>query len=115
MILELCTGGELVARIMDMPNGISEGEAARHVKTMLSALHHCHEHGVVHRDVKLDNFVYEHDGRDAQLKLIDFGLSHLGDTAARGRVGTLSCAHLPASPCAPPHLPAPHSLGCCAR
>ena len=34
-----------------------------------------------------------HEGSDAELKLIDFGLSHLGtgaEDAARGRVGTLS-------------------------
>lgn len=78
MILELCTGGELVARIMEKPNGITEGEAARHLVTMLSALSHCHENSIVHRDVKLDNFVYVDESETAELKLIDFGLSHLG-------------------------------------
>ena len=52
------SGGELVARIMEMPDGISEGEAAKYVMTMLSALSHCHENHVMHRDIKLDNFVY---------------------------------------------------------
>jgi len=96
MIMELCTGGELVAHIMEMPTGINETDGARHITKMLSALCHCHEHNVVHRDVKLDNFVYENESDAAELKLIDFGLSHLGSgkpgdaIAARGRVGTLS-------------------------
>ena len=94
MILELCTGGELVARIMEKPHGITEREAARHLITMLSALSHCHENAIVHRDVKLDNFVYVDPREDAELKLIDFGLSHLGkqreEISATGRVGTLS-------------------------
>eukprot|EP00967_Tisochrysis_lutea_P131445 scaffold228505_cov33-Tisochrysis_lutea.AAC.5 len=28
---------------------------------MLSAVLYCHQHGVVHRDIKLDNFIYEHE------------------------------------------------------
>ena len=97
MVLELCLGGELVQRMMDHEKeGMPEFEAARLVSKMLSALRHCHEHDVVHRDVKLDNFVYEGTAEDAELKLIDFGLSHLcqrgggGSEAMSGRVGTLS-------------------------
>jgi serine/threonine protein kinase len=30
---------------------------------MLSAVLYCHQHGVVHRDIKLDNFIYEHEAR----------------------------------------------------
>jgi len=42
---------------------------------MLSAVIYCHHHGVVHRDIKLDNFIYENEGEDAELKLIDFGFA----------------------------------------
>ena len=98
MVLELCSGGELVNKLMEQPQnrGLSERDAAGLVTKMLSALLHCHQHDVVHRDIKLDNFVYESTAQDAELKLIDFGLSHV---AARGRgevetmtgrVGTLS-------------------------
>ena len=44
---------------------------------MIASILYCHERNVCHRDVKLDNFVYESDGEDAELKLIDFGLSHV--------------------------------------
>ena len=57
MVLELCSGGELVNKLMAQPQnqGLSEHEAARLVTKMLSALRHCHQHDVVHRDVKLEN------------------------------------------------------------
>ena len=29
----------------------------------------------MHRDIKLNNFLYEHDGDDAEIKLIDFGIA----------------------------------------
>jgi len=98
MVLELCSGGELVNKLMAQPQnqGLSVLESARLITKMLSALRHCHEHDVVHRDVKLDNFVYESEAEDAELKLIDFGLSHVaqsgrGETEMmKGRVGTLS-------------------------
>jgi len=98
MVLELCSGGELVNKLMAQPQnqGLSEHVAAKLLTKMLSALRHCHEHDVVHRDIKLDNFVYESAEEDAELKLIDFGLSHVAAAgrgsveAMKGRVGTLS-------------------------
>ena len=54
---------------------------------MIASILYCHERNVCHRDVKLDNFVYESNGEDAELKLIDFGLSHvLLHTQVRVRV-----------------------------
>merc|ERR1711924_99820 len=45
---------------------------------MLLAVNYLHSRGLVHRDLKLENFVYEQKGSDV-LKLIDFGFSKAWD------------------------------------
>ena len=42
---------------------------------MLRSVLCCHAHGLSHRDLKLDNYVYASTQDTAALKLIDFGLS----------------------------------------
>lgn len=44
---------------------------------MMAAVRYCHQHGVVHRDIKMDNFIFtsKYGTPDAELKLIDFGLA----------------------------------------
>ena len=75
IIMELCTGGTLVSRMKQ--HGLAAGEAmvATVIEKMLSAVRYCHMRGVVHRDIKLDNIVYEGPGDEAEPKLIDFGFA----------------------------------------
>ena len=42
---------------------------------MLGALAYCHANGIVHRDLKLENFIFSDKTEDATIKLIDFGFS----------------------------------------
>jgi len=42
---------------------------------MLSAVSYLHENGIVHRDIKLENFLLLNNCHDSRLILIDFGLS----------------------------------------
>lgn len=44
---------------------------------MVQAVHYCHRKGVVHRDLKLENFLVDIDQETTNLiiKLTDFGLS----------------------------------------
>ena len=56
---------------------------------MLSAVAHLHENGIVHRDIKPENFLFSKKGSDADIKLIDFGLStNLGGETNNTLVGT---------------------------
>ncbi|CAM9628102.1 unnamed protein product, partial [Laminaria digitata] len=68
----------------------SEKRCCELVRKMLLAVRHCHAHGLCHRDLKLENWVFESDKPDAELKLIDFGLStYFGkDEVMRVPVGT---------------------------
>ena len=45
------------------------------MQKMLSAIKHLHEHQICHRDLKPGNFLFQDDSPDAEIKLIDFGLS----------------------------------------
>lgn len=51
IVLELCTGGELMDRIIQSTS-FSERVAARYFRQMLEGLLWCHAHHVVHRDLK---------------------------------------------------------------
>lgn len=93
VVMELCNGGQLISRLKSYKRGFGEEMAARLMSKMISSILYCHERNVCHRDVKLDNFVYESEGEDAELKLIDFGLSHVllhTQEKMHDRVGTLT-------------------------
>jgi len=73
LVMEYCSGGDLWKRI----NNLTERDVANIMSQVLSAVAFCHQHKVVHRDIKLENVLYETDAVDAPVKLIDFGLSQM--------------------------------------
>ena len=73
---ELCKGGDLFDRLDEQPDyHYSEAECARLVKQISSAVAYLHSKGVIHRDLKLENFLFQDERNDSELKMIDFGLS----------------------------------------
>ena len=46
------------------------------MKKICSAVNYLHENGIVHRDLKPENFIFVDNSEDAEVKLIDFGLSN---------------------------------------
>jgi len=68
---ELCKGGELFDKIKELKK-FAEVAAAEIVRTIISAIHHCHSKNIVHRDLKPENIVFKTaDKKD--LVIIDFG------------------------------------------
>jgi serine/threonine protein kinase len=53
----------------------SEADAKYLAKKMLGALSYLHANKIVHRDLKLENFIFTSAKDDADIKLIDFGFS----------------------------------------
>lgn len=76
LVQELCLGGELFDRLDEQPDyHYTEAECARLVKEMLCAVRYLHSKGIIHRDLKLENFLFSSTAQDSELKMIDFGLS----------------------------------------
>lgn len=73
LVQELCAGGDLFDLLKSQKNGhLSEDETRRLVKQLLSAVKYLHAHNILHRDVKLENFLLTSSGT---LKMIDFGVA----------------------------------------
>ncbi|OCT85883.1 NUAK family SNF1-like kinase 1 [Xenopus laevis] len=72
MVMEYASNGELYDFINNK-NQIPENDARRFFRQIVSAVHHCHKKGIVHRDIKLENILL--DG-NLNVKLADFGLSN---------------------------------------
>ncbi|XP_066329185.1 calcium-dependent protein kinase 4-like isoform X4 [Miscanthus floridulus] len=76
IVMELCEGGELLDRILAKKNSrYSEKDAAVVVRQMLKVAAECHLRGLVHRDMKPENFLFKSNKEDSPLKATDFGLS----------------------------------------
>lgn len=79
LIMELCIGGDLFDFLSETPFGqVDEAESQFLMKSALNALLYMHEKQVVHRDVKLENFVFKHANvsiLNNELKLTDFGVA----------------------------------------
>ncbi len=81
IVMDLCTGGELFNLVTENPGECAtESEIAKAVNRMMGAIHYLHKHRIVHRDLKLENWLLESPGDLSSIKLIDFGLSkHFAD------------------------------------
>ena len=75
IVMELCQGGDLADRILDIGGRCSEASAIPIVWQVLSSVAYMHRMGVIHRDIKPENFLFATEKKDSLLKAIDFGLS----------------------------------------
>nr|XP_006811871.1 PREDICTED: SNF1-like protein kinase ssp2-like [Saccoglossus kowalevskii] len=73
LILELADGGELMKYLCDKQR-FTERESRKFMRQLVSAVDHMHQAGVIHRDIKVENFLMD---KDLNLKIIDFGLSNM--------------------------------------
>ena len=75
LLQELCTGGELYKKYQTTQ--LKEKEIAKIFNQIMSAVAYCHEKGIVHRDLKLENILFASEDPDSPIKIIDFGFSVL--------------------------------------
>ncbi|NXH18484.1 SBK1 kinase, partial [Bucco capensis] len=91
---ELAPAGDLCA-LLSPGEGLAEELVKRCAAQLAEALDFMHGHGLVHRDVKLDNILL-FDPQCQQVKLGDFGLTRLQGSPVGAMSGTL--------PYSPPEL-----------
>lgn len=83
LILELVEGTGLRG-VLAETNNYSEVIAARYIKQILTGIHYLHNHGVIHRDLKIDNMLLHGEVENGFVKIADFGLSALVLTGQQG-------------------------------
>ncbi|KAF4669650.1 hypothetical protein FOL46_001292 [Perkinsus olseni] len=74
LVMELCRGPELTDYLLK-ERYLSEPEAARILRGLLSAVNYCHSKGIIHRDIKPENILFSTPNVKSPVKLIDFGFS----------------------------------------
>lgn len=75
IVMELCEGKTLEYHLGKY-GAFTEIKAAKVIKEIVTALAQCHNKGIIHRDLKLNNVLYQTKDEDSKVKLIDFGLSN---------------------------------------
>nr|XP_028578737.1 hormonally up-regulated neu tumor-associated kinase homolog A-like isoform X3 [Podarcis muralis] len=73
MVMELCLGGDLMDRICEKKK-LEEREVKKYTRQIMSAVEHLHHHGIVHRDLKIENFLLDENNN---IRIVDFGLSNI--------------------------------------
>jgi len=91
MILEYCSGGELFDYIVKRQS-LSENEAVDFFKQILNGIEYCHQLGICHRDLKLENILIDGEGT---IKIADFGLSQVYKNGETMRTRCGSPQYLP--------------------
>ncbi|KAL0342919.1 UNVERIFIED_CONTAM: putative serine/threonine-protein kinase [Sesamum angustifolium] len=63
-----------LTKVISRPEGkLTEPQVKSYMQQLLSGLQHCHERGILHRDIKASNLLIDKNG---VLKIADFGLAN---------------------------------------
>jgi serine/threonine protein kinase len=75
--MEYCKGGDLYNYLSKRGFKIPEIRVANIIHKLATALFYLHSYGVTHRDIKPENILMEDTSDEADIKLLDFGLSKI--------------------------------------
>lgn len=93
MIMEYAGGGELL-KYVEEKKRLDEVESRKIIIQVITAMEFCHQRGIVHRDLKLENVLFKSKG-DHTVKIIDFGIAGVCAGSKKDRVDAGSVAYMP--------------------
>jgi len=73
LVLEHASKGDLLG-FVKQTGRLKEATAKNIFSQIIAGVKHCHQHGVLHRDIKLDNILLD---KNFNVKICDFGVSRL--------------------------------------
>ncbi|RHZ26467.1 hypothetical protein DYB37_011289, partial [Aphanomyces astaci] len=72
MIMELCTGGHMLNAVKTRKQAFPEDAAKEIVRKLTSSIYYLHLKNICHRDIKLENILYETDQDGSDVKLCEY-------------------------------------------
>ena len=77
LVMEHCAGGDLFSYIEKRGFRLPEPRAAALIHKLATAIFYIHSYGITHRDLKPENILMTDNTEEADIKLLDFGLSKI--------------------------------------
>jgi serine/threonine protein kinase len=75
--MEFCSGGDLFSYIERRGFRLPEPRAAQIIHKLSTAIFYLHSYGITHRDLKPENILMTDNSEEADIRLLDFGLSKI--------------------------------------
>lgn len=75
LVMEVLNGGDFFQYLQERSFTISENRARKLGHQIATAIYYLHSFGIAHRDLKPENILMADDSENADIKLVDFGLS----------------------------------------
>ena len=77
IIMEYCPGGDLFSRLQKTNFILKEEKVAIIMYKLCKAVFYMHSYGIAHRDIKPENVLLTTEDENADIRLLDFGLSKI--------------------------------------
>ena len=77
IIMEYCSGGDLFSFIQKRNFMLKEEKVVVIMYKLCKAVYYVHSYGIAHRDIKPENVLLTSESEDADIRLLDFGLSKI--------------------------------------
>ena len=77
IVMEFCHGVDLFSYIEKTDYKLPELRACEIIHKLSMAIYYIHSYGIIHRDIKPTNILMTDESKDADIRLLDFGLSKI--------------------------------------